>query len=98
MPTAIPNAVKRYLWDVNTSELSTVNHSKFIIERVLEYGDFDAIRWLTSCYSKEVITKVLKESRKISPKTGSLYALYFDVPKEELLCIRKPFTQKQARF
>ena len=98
MNSDIPEHINKYLWDVNVGELSLEKHSKFIIERVLEYGDLDTIKWLENVYSKDIITNVLIKSKRISPKTGSLYALYFDIPRESLLCIRKPFTQKQNRF
>ncbi len=98
MADDIPDYVRTYLWDVNLEELSLQKHSKFIIERVLEYGDMNALKWLESNFKREEITEVLKNSKRISPKTGSLYALYFDIPRESLLCIQKPFTQKQNRF
>jgi hypothetical protein len=94
MAAKIPDNVKKYLWDVTEETLSVNKHKNFIIERVLEYGDFDSLKWLTSTYSKSDIVKVLKTSNKISRNTGNLYALYFDVDKEEILCIQKPFIQK----
>jgi hypothetical protein len=94
----LPDYITKYLWDVNLKDDSAVTHPEFIIERVLEYGDFKSLKWLEKTYDKDKITEVLKTSNKISTKTGNFYALYFNIPKEELLCIRKPFTQKQNRF
>jgi hypothetical protein len=98
MQTKIPDFVKKYLWDVNEKDLSADTHKNFIIERVLEYGDFDSLKWIQENFGREEIIEVLKTSNKLSRNTGNLYALYFNVNKEELLCIRKPFTQKQNRF
>jgi hypothetical protein len=94
----IPNNIKNYLWDVDPSTLSLEKHSKFLIERILEYGDKNAITWLDSSYSKDQIIEILKKSKRISAKTGTFYSLYYDIPKEELECIKNPFTQKQNRF
>jgi len=94
----IPDFVKKYLWDVSENDLSIKNHTVFIIERILEYGDFDSVSWMKKTFPLDRIIKVLKTSNKISTKTGNLYALYFKIAKEEILCIRKPFTQKQNRF
>lgn len=94
----IPKFITKYLWDVKIDSLSLDTHSGFIIERVLEYGDEDALLWLNTTFGKDRIAEVLKTSKKISSKTGNFYALYYNIPKEELLCIRKPFTQKQNRF
>lgn len=94
----IPDHVKEFLWDINLETLNNETHYKFIIERVLEFGDEEALKWIQKEYEKSQILDVLKNSKRISPKTGSFYALYFGVPREELLCIKKPFTQKQNRF
>lgn len=95
---SIPPHVEKYLWDVKVDSLDINSHSGFVIERVLEYGDTDAFSWILKTYKKEKILDVLKKSKRISPKTGNFFALYFGVPKEELLCIRKPFIRKQDRF
>ncbi len=94
----IPNYVKKYLWDVDTNTISADSHAQFVIERVLEYGDIDSLKWLTEVYPTETISSTLKVSKKISAKTGNFYSLIFNIPKEEMECIRKPFTQKQNRF
>jgi hypothetical protein len=94
----IPDFVSKYLWDVKIEDVSLETNSKFIIERVLEYGDTDSINWLKSTYSQETISNALAKSRRISPKTGNFYALIFGLDKSKLECICKPFTKKQERF
>ncbi len=93
----LPQNVKKFLWDVNTDNLTKFD-SAFIIERILEYGDWNELEWLIKNFKKEEITNVLKNSKRISSKTGNFYALYFDIPKKEILCINKPFIRKQDRF
>ncbi len=94
----VPSFVEKYLWDVKVDSLDINKHSGFVIERVLEYGDTESFAWLIKTYEKENILDVLKKSKRISPKTGNFYAIYFGIPKSELLCIRKPFIRKQDRF
>lgn len=94
----LPNYISKYLWDVNPKNISPKSNPEFIIERVLEYGDLNSLKWIVEKFKKEIIIDVLKKSKKISPKTGNFYSIYFKVPKGEILCIRKPFTQKQNRF
>ncbi|MBU0569595.1 hypothetical protein KKB40_02330 [Patescibacteria group bacterium] len=95
---SIPKYITKYLWDVEIEKLDLQNHSVFIIERVLEYGDLEALWWINKSYKKDIITSTLKKSKKISSKSGNFYALFYNIPREKLLCIRKPFTQKQNRF
>ena len=94
----VPSYILKYLWDTPKDKVDANKHSSFIIERVLEYGDEKSIEWLNDTYKKGEIVSVLKEIKKISPKTGNFFALYYNIPKEELLCIQEPFTQKQNRF
>jgi len=94
----IPKFVAEYLWDVEIEKLDLKSHSTFIVERVLEYGDLEALLWINKSYKKDIIVSTLKKSKKISSKSGNFYALFYSVPKTSLLCIRKPFTQKQNRF
>jgi hypothetical protein len=94
----IPKFVEIFLWDVSKKRISLSDNSQFIIERVLEYGDEKSLTWLEKTFEKDEITEVLKKSKKISPKTGNFFAMYYNLKKEDLECIRKPFTQKQNRF
>lgn len=90
--------VEKLLWDVDLNKLSLTNHYIFIIERILEFGDFPEVRWMFKNYSKEQIITVLKQSKRISPKSGNFFANYLNIPKEELQCMKEPFTNKQDRF
>ncbi len=94
---SVPPFILPYLWDIKKPR-SAQEAPEFIIERVLEFGDTPAVAWLDTAYSREEIIAVLKKSRKISPKTGAFFALYYGVPKKELECFRKPFTRRQDRF
>jgi len=94
----LPHYITKFLWDVDLNKFSPKDHSRFLIERILEYGDMDSLKWIEEKYKRQEIINVLKNSRKLSPKTGNFFALYYKIPKKELLCIRKPFTQKQNRF
>lgn len=94
----IPQKILNYLWDTDHTTLSKEKHSKYIIERVLELGAKEDVKWLEEVYDLETIKNVLKNSKRISTKTGTYYAMVYDIPKEELECIKKPYTQKQNRF
>ncbi len=94
----IPSFLNKYLWDVKIDSLDLDENYAFVIERVLEYGDIDSFRWLIKNINKNKIVEVLKSSKKISPKTGNFFSLYFDINKKEVLCIQKPFIRKQERF
>jgi hypothetical protein len=96
--TEIPDFIHPYLWDTPIEGISITKHAKFIIERVLEYGNEEAIIWLNKTYTKNQVKEVLINSRRISPKTGVFYASMYEADPNELTCTKQPFTQKQNRF
>lgn len=62
-------------WDTDTASLDIQRHSRYIIERVLEYGDETAVRWLFEHYPKNIIASVARKSRRLSPKSKNYWNL-----------------------
>jgi len=89
---------KKLFWDVDFSTIDPVKNKRFVIERVLEYGDLSHFKKLKEIYSLDDIKEVLKSSKTISFKTANFYALILKVPRKEVLCLKKPLMQKQDRF
>lgn len=84
-----------FFWDTSIDELDPVHNKTAIIERLLEYGDENAYRWLFKTYTGEEIASVVKKSRRISPRTGMMLANLYNIPKEELRCMKKTSHQKR---
>lgn len=57
-------------WDANIQTLDTAKHKTYIIERVLEFGDEAAYRWLFNTYANTDIIAVTKSSRRLSRPTA----------------------------
>jgi hypothetical protein len=57
---------KSLFWDVEPGSLSPESHWFFIIERVMEFGDIDDLRWLKRTFTPEQIASTVKKSRKLS--------------------------------
>ncbi len=94
----IPASIKPLLWDINTLTLDAQKHAVYLIERVLEFGTKENYRWLKEQFGKDTIITVIKSSKRISAKTATFASLLFNIPKEEIACFQKPYTQKQHRF
>lgn len=92
------SAFKKLFWDVDFSKIDPVKNKRFVIERVLEYGDLSHFKKLKEVYSLDDIKEVLKNSKTISFKTANFYALILHVPRKDVLCLRKPLIQRQDRF
>lgn len=73
---------KGLFWDVNLSELKQDEHSKFIIERVLCYGDQNDFSWLVQTYGSEKIKDIFSSSRNLDSRTVSCFNNVFGLQKE----------------
>ena len=98
MESVIPQSVQLLLWDVDPAKVSLVENFKFVIERILEYGDLPEIKWMETTFSPEQITRTLTESKRISAKSGNFFAWKYHLAKSTLLCLQQPYTNKQDRF
>lgn len=94
----IPAALKKYFWEIKFENLDQEKRADYIIERLLEYSDIEGMRWLLKTHPREKIVEVLKTSRGLSQKSANFWAIYFEVPKEEILCLNKSFQEKQKVF
>lgn len=87
----IPQYLFRYFWEVDASKVDVQKRARYIIERILEYGDMDAVKWMFNMYPKKVIVEVLKSSRSLSRKSANHWALIFEVLKSQILGLSKNF-------
>lgn len=87
----LPEFLRPLFWEVDFDRLRVQGHERYLIERVLEYGDDWAICWLQRTFSPATVADVVRRSRKISRNTATLWALVFDIPREQIQCLSKHF-------
>ncbi|MBN1415503.1 MAG: hypothetical protein JW973_10415 [Bacteroidales bacterium] len=73
--TSLPEKFRRYFWDVSFDELIFEKHSRFIAERLLNYGDLNEVRWLLSHTNRQFIKSLLKKSRNLNTKTVNFWQM-----------------------
>jgi len=94
----LPASAKKYFWDINADKLDVSKHSRFVIERLLEYGDFPELRWLFQSYSRQKIANVLKNSRALSLRSANYWSQILNVPKRDIRCLKKHFQTTQNQI
>ena len=60
-------------WDINPATLNAKRHAVYIIERILDYGTDEEVRWMYRNYSRELIRDVVSRSRVLRPETLPLW-------------------------
>lgn len=63
-------------WDVDPQNIDVKKNARYIIERVLEFGDPSEVGWVLRYYPKSTIKKVMQLPRvQLSPKSKALWSL-----------------------
>ena len=74
----IPNHLQQFFWETDLSKINIEENKQYIIERILELGDKDAVQWIFSNFSLDEIKKALKESRRMSKKSLNFWSIILD--------------------
>ncbi len=85
----LPENLHRYFWESRPEDIDLNEHSAYIIERLLEHGNDEAVRWVIATYPRHKVENVVLKSKRISRKTGNFWADYFELRKEEVHCLSK---------
>ena len=75
---SVPPGLNKYFWDVDPMTLNVRRHSRFILERILELGDLDALRWAQKQYPTALIIEVCLMSRRLSPRSKNFWKIWFE--------------------
>lgn len=87
--------IRRFFWDVDPVGLNLKKNSGYIIARILEFGDTEAIAWLFRTYNKKIIRGVLINQRGFSRRTANFWSKILDIDKNEIQCLKKSYQKIQ---
>ena len=73
----LPPTLKRFFWDTPVESINRDANKDYIIARILELGDEDAVAWLGRQYSRDDVRRVLSKSRTLSPKSSNYWKLKY---------------------
>lgn len=76
-------------WDVDLDTFDPATHPVYVVERLLEFGDRAEARWLREHFSDEVITTVLRGSRRLTARSANFWALVFNIPRQEVMALSR---------
>lgn len=85
---------KSLFWDVQ--EVDPQKNERFVIERILQFGNEDDFFWAKKFYGLEKIKENFTKSKALDNKSSSFWRQYFNINKEK--CAPNQLTKKQARF
>lgn len=62
-------------WDTDPSKIDLKANAVYVMERVMDFGRDDEVRWLWNNYNKEQLMNVVRNSRTLRPETKTLWKL-----------------------
>ncbi len=86
------------MWDINFDTLIFKQHKLFIIERIMQFGRHEHVKWMLEKFSDKDIIETLKSSNNIDSKTANFWSLYYKIPKNEIVCFRKSSARNKVSF
>lgn len=78
IPKTIPFRQELF-WDVNPKTIDFKRHARYIIERILDFGNDDEVRWMWHYYSHDLLKDVVKNSRVLHLKSRAFWALMLKI-------------------
>jgi len=69
--------LKKYFWDMEIDKIDVQKHKKYIIERLLEMGDEQAVSWLKKKFTKKEIIGVIQKNKRLSHLSSNYWDLIF---------------------
>jgi hypothetical protein len=60
-------------WDVDPKTIDPELHARYIIERVLDFGNDTEVKWVYEKYPQSLIAEVVQQSRSLRPQTKALW-------------------------
>ena len=82
VPVFSPNL----FWDVNADDLDMVKHKAFIVNRVLDYGQWDDWKTILNYYGLEQIASIAKDLRSLFPKSLAFISTVSRIPENQFRC------------
>lgn len=62
-------------WDVDPKDIDEEKHATYIIERIMDFGNDDEVRWMWRRYPHELMHSISEKSRVLRGETRSLWQL-----------------------
>ena len=60
-------------WDTDPKTIDLQKNAQYIIERILDFGNDNEVRWLWNFYDKPLLKEVIEKSRSIRMETKNLW-------------------------
>lgn len=90
---AVPEPLRLLFWDLDTQHFDPRAYPRYAIERVLEFGDGQAVTWMKSLFTDSEVVEVLRASRRLSRRSANYWSLVYRVPRTNIRALAMIYLQ-----
>ena len=91
LPNKLPVSIRPFFWDTDSKKLDPSKFPLYVINRLLDKGDLEAVRWVKRNFSEKLIIKTIKTRRDFSFKTVIFWSRIYKIPFKEIKCMQEPY-------
>lgn len=88
----------KYFWDVDFTKIDFKKDYLYVINRLLDKGDLSCAKWVINNYSESKIIETFKIKRDFSPKTGTFWSNYLNIPQEAVVCLNPSYRMMRKQL
>jgi hypothetical protein len=77
---------KKLFWDTEPFEVNLDKHAAWIVERVLDYGEWSDVKLLRDYYGMEKLREIAMGLRSLEPKSLAFIATVTHTPENQFRC------------
>ena len=70
-----PRFRQSLFWDVDPKTIDPKKHARYIIERILDFGNDREVRWMWEYYHRAAVQNVAQTSRVLLPQSRIFWQL-----------------------
>lgn len=94
----LPLFLKQYFWDSDFEKIDPQKKPRYVIARILEWGDQEAIKWLNQNFSQAEIIETTKNTRELSQKSANFWSIIYNIKPTEIRCLQKSFLERHKQL
>ncbi len=95
----VPREFHNLFWEVDAEKLNTEEYPEYIMERILDYGTLEGVRWLRRTLGDTEIKRFITSSkgrRRLATRTLNFWQIILNLKSEECIPVsslknRSPF-------
>lgn len=90
----LPRFLHPLFWDTDPVKIDLSKHQKYVIERVMDWGDMPHVKWMLDNFSKKEIKDTLRRTRNLFKRSAYFWANFLKVDPEQTRCLSRAYQKK----